>query len=635
MARERKPTQFGASLRTRLVLLLVAVLLPVAGLLVQSAIEQRNLATTTVEVGAIRSVRPIAADLDRLVAAARQLLMVVANLPAVRDHRGAEAGRFFARLIGDNPIYANIGATTADGRIFASGLPMPTPIDASERSWFRRAVLTRHFAIGNFQVGRITRKATINVAYPILARGGKVETVVFAAIDLGYLDRVAADLDLPPGSAVVLVDREGTLLARHPRMAGAIGQRLPDEALRRALLVQDQAVLEGTGLDGVRRVWAFAQIGWEPEGPGAFVGVGLPHAAVYRDADARVARNLFILVALFGALIALVWVGADRLALRPVDRLLAATRKLAGGDLQARSGPPYASGEIGALALAFDEMAARLESLRMQREQAVREEREAQAEAAALKEVDHLRRQFVNAVSHELRIPLTSIVGFAEFLEDEIGGPLTEKQSEFVGQIRRSALRLAGIVDDLLDYARIEAGTFALRREAADLRAKVGEIVESMRPQAQEARLALDADLPAEAMVLDMDPHRIGQVLTNLIGNAIKFTPAGGVVKVALRPADGRARVEVADTGPGIAPEDLAKLFKPFSQLEAGRKAGGTGLGLSIAKAFVEGHGGQIGVDSRPGAGSVFWFTLPALDPDRQAEDGVSEMSTASRGLKP
>ncbi|MBM3268436.1 MAG: HAMP domain-containing protein [Candidatus Sericytochromatia bacterium] len=232
-----------------------------------------------------------------------------------------------------------------------------------------------------------------------------------------------------------------------------------------------------------------------------------------------------------------------------------------------------------------------------------------------LKELDRLKSQFINAVSHDLRTPLTSVRGYAEFLEDEVGGPLGPDQKHFVEQIQLAILRLERLVDDLLDFARIEAGMFRLSVTQADLGAKVVEIVESMRPQAEQVGVALHVADAGPLPEVRMDAQRIGQVLTNFLTNAIKFTPRGGRVEVRLRREDGSVVCEVRDSGIGIAAEDLPKLFRRFSQLAEGQARGGTGLGLAISKAIVEAHGGCTGVRSEIGAGSTFWFALPEQVP--------------------
>ncbi|MFN3432236.1 MAG: PAS domain S-box protein, partial [Candidatus Sericytochromatia bacterium] len=246
-------------------------------------------------------------------------------------------------------------------------------------------------------------------------------------------------------------------------------------------------------------------------------------------------------------------------------------------------------------------------------------------ELRRMQELDHLKTNFVHSVSHELRTPLTSILGFAEFLEDELGGPLTDDQRQYVLEIVAGTRRLERLVDDLLDFARIEAGTFKLKCQQADLGEKVREVVASLTPQAQKARLDLSLALSGGELPVGMDPHRVGQVLINLLNNAIKFTPAGGSIRVRVAPQEtqGEAayRIEVADTGTGIAPGDRQKLFKRFSQLDNASRKGGSGLGLSISKVLVEAHGGQIGVESEPGMGSTFWFTLPVACPAEDSDE--------------
>ncbi len=242
-----------------------------------------------------------------------------------------------------------------------------------------------------------------------------------------------------------------------------------------------------------------------------------------------------------------------------------------------------------------------------------------QAADHALREAQEVQREFLNAVSHELRTPLTSVVGYADFLAEQVGGPINDRQAEYVTRIRRGAGRMSRLVDDMLDYAGIEAGEFALAPEAIDVRAIVRGEVENLEPQSRERQVQVVLEMPPEPVVAWADPLRVGQVITNLLGNAVKFSPAGGTVRVSASAAGPEVRIELRDEGVGIAAEHLPHLFRKFYRVDTGasRDRGGTGLGLTISRALVEAQGGRIGASSEPGVGSLFWFSLPASLVDR------------------
>lgn len=237
-----------------------------------------------------------------------------------------------------------------------------------------------------------------------------------------------------------------------------------------------------------------------------------------------------------------------------------------------------------------------------------------QEQYSRLKELDQLKGNFVNAVTHELRTPLTSIMGYAEFLEDESGGSLAPRQREFVQNIQRGAKRMENLLKDLLDFAQIDAGTFRLKLEETDFKKVANEILDSLRPLAAESGIKLEFSLPQESCSFRLDPMRIGQVLTNLLNNAIKFTPPGGNVCLRAGVEGDHLLCEIQDTGEGMRSEDIPLLFQRFMQLDAGvRKGKGTGLGLHISKVLVEAHGGTIGIRSELGKGTTSWFTLPCI----------------------
>jgi len=229
----------------------------------------------------------------------------------------------------------------------------------------------------------------------------------------------------------------------------------------------------------------------------------------------------------------------------------------------------------------------------------------------AAESADRLKSAFLATMSHELRTPLNSIIGFTGVLAQELAGPLNPEQKKQMGMVRGSANHLLELINDVLDLSKIEAGQLQVAREAVELRAVADRVVESVRPLALRKGLALECEVPGPLQVTS-DRRRVEQILMNLLGNAIKFTEAGEIrLRVVAGPE--AVRIEVRDTGIGIAPGDLELLFRPFFQIDTGltRKYVGTGLGLSICRRLCDLLGGAITAESTPGLGSTFTVTLP------------------------
>jgi two-component system phosphate regulon sensor histidine kinase PhoR len=223
-----------------------------------------------------------------------------------------------------------------------------------------------------------------------------------------------------------------------------------------------------------------------------------------------------------------------------------------------------------------------------------------------------VRREFVANVSHELRTPLASLKALVETLEE---GALDDPPAarEFLAHMHVEVDSLAHLVQELLELSRIESGQVSLRLETVPAGALAEEVERRMRRQAERAGLELTLDVDSSAPPVQADPARVVQVLINLVQNAIKFTPRGGRVEVRVRDATEGVRYEVADTGIGIAAEDLPRLFERFFKVDRSRATGGTGLGLAIAKHVVQLHGGRVWAESPgEGRGATFVFTLPA-----------------------
>src|SRR5438876_3024144 len=215
-------------------------------------------------------------------------------------------------------------------------------------------------------------------------------------------------------------------------------------------------------------------------------------------------------------------------------------------------------------------------------------------------------------MSHELRTPLNAILGYTELILDSIYGEPSEKMRTVLERLQRNGRHLLGLINDVLDLSKIEAGQLTLSLDDYSLSDMVHGVVSAVEPLATEKRLAFTAEVAPGLPIGRGDGRRLSQVLLNLVGNAIKFNDKG---EVAIRASatNGAFTVTVCDTGPGIAADDQAKIFEEFQQADnsSTRQKGGTGLGLAIAKRIIEMHGGRLWVESTLGQGSTFSFTLP------------------------
>ena len=228
-----------------------------------------------------------------------------------------------------------------------------------------------------------------------------------------------------------------------------------------------------------------------------------------------------------------------------------------------------------------------------------------------LREVDALKDDLIALVSHELRTPLTSIVGYLELVQEE-GDELKEEHRNHLAVVERNAHRLLGLVSDLLFAAQVQAGRVTLEKDFVNVSELLDEAVAAALPTAADGHIGIKVHVSDDAEVIG-DRQRLAQVFDNLLSNALKFTPPNGSVVVSMFARDDTVLVEVSDSGIGISPADQKRLFTRFFRTEAAmRKAiKGTGLGLSIVKAIVEGHGGEISVESAEGQGATFRIVLP------------------------
>ncbi|HEY7553675.1 MAG TPA: sensor histidine kinase [Candidatus Binatia bacterium] len=458
----------------------------------------------------------------------------------------------------------------------------------------------------------------MTIAVPIERYAGRMIGVLQVQVNLKYVWDLVSKLKVGTGGYAYAIGRKGDLIA-HPDISLVLQRRnIADlSQVRSALQSRTDAgippwtVARNLGGQQVFSSWATIPIlGWA-------VFVEQPVEEIYGPLYASLFRTSgFLLLGLGMALVASLLVA--RRVVWPLETLRKGVERIGGGDMNSRLDVKTGD-EIELLAEEFNRMAENVREAYGGLEQKVEERTHELAFAnERLKELDRLKSDFVSNVSHELRTPLTAIKGAVDLILREVAGPLTEKQIHYLTRVRSNTQHLAGLINDLLDLSKIESGKIEVKSSLVSMGGLVHEVVETLRPIAVEKGIALEAAIPEQSIMVWADRDKINQVLMNLIGNAIKFTPAHGTVTVsASRNGDERVQVSVSDTGPGVPPEENEKIFDKFYQVGEvdGVKPKGTGLGLAICKALVELHGGRIWVESEMNRGSTFYFTLPASGP--------------------
>ena len=468
-------------------------------------------------------------------------------------------------------------------------------------------------AVSDLYRGATSRRPQVAVAVPVL-RDGRVAYVLIMGLLPERLSEILRRQIVRTAWIGAIYDSQGTIVARTEAQETFIGRKGPPALLRRIAEVPEDAITVRT-LEGIPVFAGFshsARLGWS-------VVVGIPRATLAAERE----KSLWISAGGAAALFLLgLWL-AQLFSLRIARSIAALTSPalaLASGH-SATARLKTDVEEVNEVGEALTKAAHLLDERTHAREVAEQAGREmAQAKEAAERNSE-AKSQFLAMMSHELRTPLHGILGFAQLMDAQYYGPLTAKQKEFVDAILFSGNHLLELINDVLELSRIEAGRITVSVERVELTPVMKSVIATLTPVAEKAGIALRAgDFGQHLPPVKVDRVRLAQCLLNLGTNAIKYNHPDGSVTFSYGIVDGRARISVTDTGPGIAKERQAELFEAFNRLGMERTGiEGTGVGLTLTRRLVELMGGKIGFVSSPGQGSCFWIDLPLHEVATQA----------------
>jgi|GEM_PF-1683990 len=387
MVSRKQARRLFSSLRFKLLLMIILVVLSILGLVLYSAFEQRRNNADNAHKDMRQLSDLVAAEQEQLVEGARQLLTTLAQIPEVREADLAACKKIFTDVVEQTLPYDNASLVDLEGNLLTSALDPGGPVNVIDRPYFQQVLRTRDFTTGDYLISKVTGTPIMLFAYPLLDEEGQVFGVVSTRINLGWLNEFIAGVELPPDSELLVVDRNGIVLARNPDPEGYVGQTLPEESFVQAIIDQPESgIVDIEGLDGVRRSYTFSPLFADEEGNAAYVIIGFSEEAIYSEANRILTRNLIIL-GLFTVLILMfAWVLTEVFVLRRMKTLTGMAERVGEGDLSARSGLSHDSGELGRLACSFDDMAGSLELRSEERDRAEESLKESEERLAGIVE---------------------------------------------------------------------------------------------------------------------------------------------------------------------------------------------------------------------------------------------------------
>jgi signal transduction histidine kinase len=543
------------SLRVRLILLVLIAIIPALGLLVHTAWEHQQQAASEIQNHVIRLANLAAREEGRLIFGTRQTLISMAQFLYLNHRDRGKCSAFFTALLKEYRRYANLGAVKPNGDVLCSAVPLKHPINATDRLWFTRAMETRRFAIGGYQIGRITGEPVIVAAYPVLDKRGQILAVVFAALDLKWLNLFNAEVkaQLPMQSRLFMMDHRGVILAHHPHSEKLVGRTMADKNLLKTIFEQKQGLIKTNDSDGIQWLNGFTMVFRRLEARTVYLVISIPKKVVFAHANRILSRNLIGLgiVALLALIAA--WIGGEVFVLRRVKAIADAAERLKKGNLGTSAGMPHGRGELAELSRVFDEMSEaieRREAERMEAEEHLKISREElrnlslHLQSAIEEERASISREIHDVLGQELTALKMDIswLGKRVNKSQELLVEKLESMSKLVDTTIRDVQRIStGLRPALLDDLGLAA---AIEWQAEEFYERTGipcKVVFSPKD------IILDKDLSIT----------IFRILQEALTNIMRHADATNV-HLRLKEKDSTIVLEVKDNGKGIMETDIS-----------------------------------------------------------------------------
>ncbi|MEJ2728921.1 MAG: histidine kinase [Deltaproteobacteria bacterium] len=584
---------FFKSLRVRLMLLVLIAVIPVWAAIVYTAAEQKQSTVAGIQRNVLQLAEFSAREEEQALQGTRQILIALANFVREFDENPAGCSAFCADLLKELRRYANLGAIKPDGEVFCSGVPMQQPANAADQPWFQHAVERGGFAVGDYHVGRITGKQVLVMAYPYRVVGDNQAAVVFAALDLKWLSRYIFKIasQLPEGFTVTQIDKNAAVLARQPDAEKWVGRTMTEHAALREILSQKTGVMEARGDGDISYIYAFTPLHSSFRKEPVYMILGIPSQLAFADFNRVLRRNLVLLgiVSLLAMIAA--WFGSDLFIVRRVKALAGASRRLAAGEMSARTGLQYESGELGQLAKTFDEMAKALEQRHAERKRAEIELKRSQelfrnlsAHLQIVREEE--RTRIARKIHDDLGQALTALKIDLSWLDKKLASQqhlIREKLRSMVTLINETIETVHNVSEDLrpgiLDDFGLPA---ALEWQAEEFQKRTG--------------MECKTSIPFEALDLSKEKStNLFRIVQEALTNVIRHAHATKV-KINLQEKDGKLLLEVVDNGRGITKAAISD-SKSF--------------GLIGIKERVHPLGGEVDIVGTPNEGTRLMIRMP------------------------